>query len=183
MKRARRDRVLSMLYADLESGDFDVREFAMFQLALMLRRSKANAPISEDYYEDERLTREQRRIRLSSGEQARIVDHLLRVASRHAESRASAFWALAEVSSEAALVPVLSVIGESGGQLSDEAANQACRALRKWLELADPGQFLLNALLAEDGPLMRLRRWSCSSDARLAKSANAVISLARELSN
>ncbi len=183
MKRAKRERVLSSLYADLGSGDFDVREFGMFQLALMLRRANDSAPMSDSIHEDEHLSRDQRRIRLSSGDQAQIVDHLLRVVSRQAESRATAFWALAEVSSDVDFAPVLSVIGEYGGQFTDEAACQACRALRKRLEMKGFDGCLIHALLEDDGIVMRLKRWSRSSDARLAKSANAVISLARERSN
>lgn len=183
MKRARRDRVLSSLYADLDSGDFDVREFAMFQFALMLRRAKVDAPDSDSINDDEHLSRDQLRLRLSPGDQAQIADHLLRVVARHAESRATAFWALAEVSSDVDVAPLLSLIGEHGGQFCDEAAYQACRALWSWLEIDSLDRVLINALLQDDGLVMRLKRWSRSSDARLARSANAVISLARERSN
>ena len=56
MKRARRDRVLSRLYADLDSGDFDIRDTPMFQLALMLRVPRS-APTSTAFTEDEHLSR------------------------------------------------------------------------------------------------------------------------------
>lgn len=183
MKRAKRDQVLRLLYADLESGDFDVREYAMFQLALMLRRAKDGAPISDNIHEDEHLSRDQLRLRLSSGDQAQIMDCLLRLVSRHDESRATAFWALAEVSSDVDFAPVFCVIGEYGDQFSDEAAYQACRALLKRLELDSRDRRLLRALTEDDGNLSRLKRWSRSSDERLAKSATAVISLARKRSN
>ncbi|MYA94779.1 MAG: hypothetical protein F4Y30_15370 [Chloroflexi bacterium] len=40
MKRAYRLRALESLYADLRSDDFDHREHALFQLALLLRRNR-----------------------------------------------------------------------------------------------------------------------------------------------
>ncbi len=183
MKRAKRDRALSQLYADVESGDFDIREFAMFQLALMLRRSDGRAPSSEQIDEDEHLTRDQLRIRLSSDDQAQVASHLLRVVSRHADSSATAFWALCEVASDVAFGPALSVIGDYGEQFNDEAAYQACRALRRWLEMDSRDRRLLKELKGDDGVWSCLKRWSCSGDIRLAKNANAIINRAREGSN
>ncbi|MCY3914744.1 MAG: hypothetical protein OXG49_01905 [Chloroflexi bacterium] len=183
MKRAKRDRVLNQLCADLDSGDFDVREYAMFQLALLLRRANVDAPTLDISYEDDHLSRDQLRLRLTHGDQAQIAAHLLRVVSRYAESRASAFWALAEVSSDVAIAPVLSVIGEEGDQFNDEAAYHACRALWRWLELDTLGKGLFKALPEDDRLLSFLKRWSRSSDVRLAESANAVMSLARGRSN
>lgn len=177
MKRAKRDRVLSRLYADLENGDFDVREFAMFQLALMLRRANGDVPDSDSIHEDEHLSREQLRLRFSHGDQAQIVAHLLRVVSRHTESRATAFWALAEVASDIAIAPVTSVIGEQGHQFSDETAYQACRALRRWLEVDSLDRCLLKALPDDESLLSCLNRWSRSGDNRLAVSASGIINL------
>lgn len=179
MKRAKRERVLNQLRADLDSGDFDVREHGMFQLALMLRRANDNAPVSDSIHEDEHLSRDQLRLRLSHGDQAQIAAHLLRVVSRHTVSRATAFWALAEVSSDAAIAPVISVIGEQGAQFNDETAYQACRALRRWLELDGLGRGMLKALPEDEELLSCLMRWTRSSDDRLAKIASAIINLLR----
>ena len=183
MKRAKRDRALSQLYADLKSGDLDVREFAMFQFALMLRRSVDRALSLDQIDEDEHLTHDQLRIRLSSDDQAEVAYRLVRVAARYAESRATAFWALAEVASDGAFCPALSVIGDYGEQFNDEAAYQACRALRRWLEMDSRDRRLLKELKGCVGVWSCLKRWSCSSDIRLAKNAIAIISLAREGSN
>lgn len=183
MKRARRDQVLSGLYADLESGDFDVREFAMFQLALMLRRANASAPTSDSIDDDEHLTRDQLRIRLSSSDQAQAASHLLRVVSQYAESRATAFWALAEIASDVEFAPVLSIIGENGAKFNGETAYQACCVLRRRLEMDSSVIRLLKALPDDDRLVSCLKRWSRCSDIRLAKAANAVINLARERSN
>lgn len=183
MKRAKRDRVLSPLYADLESGDFDVREFAMLQLSLMLRRASDDALVSDSIREDEHLSRDQLRLRLSHGDQAQITARLVGVISCYAESRASAIWALAEVASDIAIAPVISVIGEQGHQFNDETAYQACRALRRWLELDSMDIERLKSLKGDDRLLSCLERWSRSSDLRLANCANAIIKLTRERSN
>lgn len=183
MKRAKRDRVLRRLYAELQSGDFDVREYTMFQLVLMLRRAN-DAPLSSDIIdEDEHLSRDQMRLRLSHGDQAQITAHLLGVVSRQADGRATAFWALGEVAPDIAFAPVMSVIGEQGKQFNDETAYQACRALRRWLESDNLKSEGFKTLKDDDRLSSCLKRWSCSSDIRLAKCASAIISLTREGSN
>ena len=178
MKRAYRERVLSRLYADLRSDDFDVREFALFQLARMLRRANGEPSIG-DIPASEPLPRELNRIHLSPGDQKQIVTHLLRLVSRHADARASVFWTLAEVSAELVFAQACAAIGELGDKLSDEAAYQSCRALLRWINADDFEPGLVDELLAEAGPLPPLRRWSRSTDARLARCANAVISRAQ----
>lgn len=184
MKRAFRERAMSRLYADLESADFDVREYALFQLALMLRRSQ-RASLSADWtdYDSEHLSRDLLRIRLSPAEQQRIVGHLARMISSFAESRPSAFWALSEASAQVGLDTVASAIAELGDQLNDDAAYQACRALLKWLDLDDVAVKYASEVLADPGILPMLRRWSRSSEVRLAKSANAVINRAQRSGN
>lgn len=178
MKRAFRDRALNRLYADLRSDDFDVREFALFQLALMLRRANGDSSMG-DFPASEPLSRELNRIRLSPADQQQIVAHLMRLMSRHADSRASAFWTLAVVSAELVFAQACAAIGELGDQLGDEAAYQSCRALLRWLSADDFDTSLVDELLAEEGPLPWLRRWSRSTDARLARNAHAVISSAQ----
>lgn len=181
MKRAYRKRALSRLYAELQSDDFDVREYALFQLALMIRRANDGSR-ADDFAAGEQLSRELRRIVLSPAEQKQIAARLMQLVSRTAESRATAFWALGEVAAEFAFTQATAAIGEHGDQFSDEAALQACRALQSWLDSEDMNMSLLDSLLADEGAFPSLWRWSRSADARLAKRARAVISRARELS-
>ncbi len=183
MKRAYRDRALSRLYADLGSDDFDVREYALFQLALMLRRANDAMSTLGGQLKHEQLSRDLLRISLSPADQERIAAHLLRLISRYTDSRASALWALGEVSGDIAFAPVLSAIGEHGDRLDDEAAFQACRALRQWLARDELHTSLVAELLADNGPMLWLRRWSRSTDRRLARSAKAVIRIAKGLSD
>lgn len=183
MKRAYRERAMNRLYAELKSADFDTRENALFQLALMLRRSQ-NARPSADWtdYDSEHLSRDLLRIRLSPADQERIARHLAQMMTACADSRASVFWALSEVSASVGFATVMSATAEFGDQLNDEAAFQACQALQRWLETDEAATILARNLLAGSDHLPMLRRWSRSTEFRLAKSADAVIMLAQRLS-
>ena len=183
MKRAYREQAFNRLCADLESADFDVRENALFQLALMLRRSRKATP-SADWtdFGSEDLPRELLRMRLSPADQERIVSHLERMLANYAESRASAFWALNEASAHVGFATVASAITEFGEQLNEEAAFQLCRALLLWLESDEVLAGGAIELLSCPGSLQVLGRWSRSTEARLAKSANALIKHAQRLS-
>ncbi|MDE2774331.1 MAG: hypothetical protein OXI77_00190 [Chloroflexota bacterium] len=182
MKRAYRERALSRLYEDLQSDDFDAREYALFQLVLLLRRANPDAS-ADDIFAGEQLSRELRRIRLSPADQATIVERLMRLISRHEDSRASVFWALGDVSANVAFARASAAMGEFGDQFSGEAAFQACQALTIWLNSDDFDLSLADALRAEKKPLRLLSRWASASDARLANCANAVMSRLRELSD
>ncbi len=171
---------MQRLYTELQSDDFDVREYAMFQLALMLRRAK-DLPAAADWLTSEQLARDLRRIRLSPADQQQIVSRLLRLAARQPGSWASAFWVLGEVSATVAFSQALAAIGEYGDQFSDEAIIQACTALQAWLASDDCDQGMVDDLLAAGAPSQPLWRWASSSKARAAACANAVISRARQL--
>lgn len=182
MKRAYRERALSRLGEELQSEDFDAREYALFQLVLLLRRAKPAAS-ADDISAGDQLSRDLQRIRLSPGEQANIVEQLMRLISRHEDSRASVFWALGDVSANVAFAQAAAAIGEFGAEFNGEEAFQSCRALTLWLNSDDFDLSLADALRAETKPLRLLSRWSRAADTRLAKSANAVLSRLRELSD
>ena len=183
MKRANRECAMNRLCAKLESADFDAREFALFQLALMLRRSqKATHCADWTDYDSEHLSRDLLRIRLSTADQGRIVSQMARMIATYPESRASAFWALSEVTAQVGFAAVTSAIAELGDQLNDEAAFQASRALLLWLESDDVAAQYASEVLADPGILQVLRRWSNSTELRLAMSANATIEVAQRLS-
>ena len=183
MKRAYRDRALGQLYADMESADYDVREFAMLQLALLFRREKKELAAGDWTLQDsQHLSRHLRRIQLSRADQTRAVACLTRVAARYAGSRATVLWVLGEASAEIGFPAVVSLIVAHGDQLAEEAAYQACRALRGWLEASGLDYSRTRESLAEYDPTFWLARWSASSNVRLAKSAKAVIGALRSLS-
>ncbi len=174
MKRIYRQRALKRLYAELESKDFDSREYALFQLALMLRRSHADGErAAAGGYVDE-LPRELLRIRLGSADQRAIAAALSRLIMRYPASRATAFWTLSELDSALGWQPMIALIGALGAQLSHEAAYQACAALRRWL--LDGGDPAPASLLRNAQELrQQARAWSAAGDARLARSAQALL--------
>ena len=173
MKKAYRVRALTELIDRLESRDFDRRENALFELAIMLRRANPAAR-DEDPLSAADLPRELSRIRLSLEDQRGFVDRLIQLVVSRRESRASAFWALGEAAASAGWEPVLYLLEACGDQLDTEAAFQACRALRLWLESGTLSQEQIQMGIAACDPQSLLRRWSMLSDARLAHAAQGL---------
>lgn len=182
MKRAYRERALARLYRDLGSGEFDVREDALFQLALLLRRVN-DAGYATNWAEQavDQLPRDLRRIQLAPADIEQIVANLLRLTARYRESQATAIWVLAAVPARAGFEAVAQAIRDHGEQLSDEAAFQACKALAAWLDECAVDEELARQALVDLGTLHWLERWSRSAEGRRAGRARAVIELAQGL--
>ncbi len=172
MKRAYRLRALDALYVDLRSDDFDRREHALFQLALLLRRSHpAASHAGQPAYVDDNLPRDLLRLRLSTEEKRQAAEQLAQVIKARPPSRATAIWALGELEAAYALASLLACIAEIGEQLSTEAAYQACEALAGWLSM--PGAALADESLADLRAL--LQGWAGSTVTRLAKRAQELL--------
>ena len=179
MKRRYRESALNALFARLQSEDFDRREHALFQLALMLQRANADGSGRPQFESgSDSLPRDLQRIRLGMDEQHRIVERLSLLIAGRRESRATAFWTLGEVAAAAGWEPTLDLLNVCGRELDDEAAYQACRALRRWLESAapavsvNPGGDISDLVALADG-------WAASDD-RLAREASALLELLQE---
>lgn len=182
MKRRRRLRALEDLLARSASNDFDQREYALFQLGLILDRSN----IEElDELADRALSRELLRLRLSSDEQAMVAERLSQLVLHMAESRASAIWTLGKVDGAALLGPLLALVEAIGEQLSDEAAYQACRALGKCLEQClenvDGISTPVHSSLRDAKLKTILDRWRQSGDNRLQRTAASAIAMIKQL--
>ena len=175
MKKRYRDRALKELFDRLESRDFDRREQALFELAIMLRRANQRKAVDDPLSAAE-LPRELSRIRLALDEQRLIVDRLIRLVVSQRESRASAFWTLSAAAGQAGWEAALHLLEACGHELEGEAAYQACRALRIWLESGELSDELVERGMAACDSEALLRRWSGLGDARLARAA-------RDLSN
>lgn len=174
MKKIHRDRALTELIDRLESRDFDRRENALFELAVMLRRANHRAA-GDDPLSAANLPRELARIRLTSDEQRKIVDRLMQLIVSHRESRASAFWTLGETAARTAWEPVMYLLEACGDQLNSEAAYQACRALRIWLHSGELSDELVQRGIAACDPRDLLNSWSRTSDRRLTRAAQDLI--------
>ena len=174
MKRRYRERALNELYERLGSQDFDEREHALFQLAKLLRRAKSDKA-NDDLpgLENDSLPRELQRIRLGKADQIQIVEALKRLIKSRRESRATALWALAKADAELAWDALAALLADLGGQLDDEAAYQACRALGKWLATGRIGE-------RKRSDIARLlSAWAGSPQRRLAKQASAALEACR----
>lgn len=172
MKHAHRLRALNSLYGHLRNDDFDRREHALFQLALLLRRSRNDAgkQAQPDYVSDN-LPRDLLRLRLSPNEKRGAAEQLTQVIIECPESRATAIWALGELEAEFALEAAVSSIVEIGSQLDNEAAFQACMALAGWLS---PQESAFAAVGLTDMRAL-LMGWAGTADARLAKRAKELL--------
>ena len=171
-------RALEDLLARLASNDFDQREYALFQLGLILDWNNLE---EGDELAARALSREQLRLRLSSDEQEMVADHLSQLALRSKESRASALWTLGKVEGAVLLGPLLALIKSIGEQLSDEAAYQACCALGKCLETGDSISASIRPSLRDAKLKTILDRWRQSGDKRLQMTAGRAIAMIKQL--
>ena len=158
----------------LDSRDFDRREHALFELAIMLRRANHQAG-DDDPLAAADLPRNLSRIRLTVDEQRGMVDRLMQLMVKRRESRGSLLWALGEAGAVAGWEPVLHLLQACGDQLEGEAAYQACRALRKWLEPGALSDELIRRGIAACDPRALLRPWSRQGDARLSRAAQELL--------
>ncbi len=175
MKKARRDRALAELLVRLESRDIDRREHALFELAVMLRRSSQRAG-GDDPLSGAELARDLARIRLTLDEQQEIVARLIKLAVSRRESRASVFWTLGEAAPVAGWEASLRLLNTCGDELEGEAAFQACRALQIWLESGELSDELVQRGLAACNLRALLLRWARTSDKRLKRAAQGLSS-------
>lgn len=136
----------------------------------MLRRANQQAG-GDDPLSTADLPRELSRIRLTLEEQRHIVDRLIRLVVSRRESRASALWALSEAAPRVGWEPVLRLLKACGHQLDVEAAFQACRALRLWLQSGQLSEELVQRGMAACSLQALLLSWSRSSDMRLKRAA------------
>ncbi|MDE2856220.1 MAG: hypothetical protein OXN94_00075 [Chloroflexota bacterium] len=178
MKRRRRLRALEDLLTRAASNDFDQREYALFQLGLILDRSNLE---EGDELAARALSREQLRLRLSSGEQEMVAERLSQLAIRLKESRASVIWTLGKVDGVVLLGPLLALIDAIGEQLSNEAAYQACCALGKCLEKEDGVSAAVRASLGDARLKTILDRWRQGGDKRLQMTAGRALALIEQL--
>lgn len=178
MKKKYRDTALNALINELNDKDFDFREHALFQLGLILERSNQGDTLADvpDIYSDN-LSRDLLRLTLSDKEQNRVIDSLSRLIVAYNDSRPTAFWTLGKANGKLAFAPLLALIKATGQKLNNEAAYQACDALRCWLQdgIADDGD-LAEQLKLQD-PTAILKRWSDSSDERLTASVEIVLDI------
>ena len=178
MKQKYRKRILASLLSDLDDRDYDVREYGLFQLALILDRGnrEANAaPLPEFYAEN--LTRDLLRLRISPQEQAEVGARLARLIALHRQSRSTAIWTLAKLKANIGLPVLLGLVRSLGEKLDNDNAIQVCDGLRNWLELEGA---LLASLLDSDATNLLFRllsQWRERKNVNLVERSTIVIDL------
>ena len=157
----------------LESRDFDRRENALFELAVMLRRAKGPTG-GHDPLGAGDLPRGLARVRLTQGEQASFVNRLIRLSVSRPQSRASAFWVLSEAPAANGWEPLMRLLAANGDRLEGEAAYQACVTLRRWLSSGELAKAQVQGGLAAQDMRGLLRRWQGMGDLRLRRAAQGL---------
>ena len=135
MKRALRRRAMAKLYAALKSPDFDTREHALFQLAMLFRLSHRDAANRQhEDYETDSLPRELLRIRLYDKDKKKATVEIANLMRDFPESRGSAVWALSQMEAKYGVFPVLLLCMKEDDPPTEEVREQAEAALLAWLE-------------------------------------------------
>lgn len=176
MKRKNRQDVLQALMARADDRDFDEREHALFQLALVLERSHPRSASGPDIY-SENLDRQLLKLVLSEAEQEEVVGFLARLTAIRRDSRPTCYWALGKAKGTVLLPTLLLLLQAQGEQMDAESAYQAALALCN--SLSEPLTPLLIEHLRDHNPRALLEKWSRSKDERLvavAKKAMDIVS-------
>lgn len=155
MKQKYRKRALHDLLARMDDRNYDNREHALFQLALVLDRSNQRIEAAKlpEYYA-ENLSRDLLRLRLSQAEQAAVAARLARLVESKRQSRSTAVWTLAKLNAEIGLPVLLDLVRSIGEKLDNETAIQVCAAMRNWLKLDAEH---IDSLLDHDASILFLR--------------------------
>ena len=178
MKRKHRKRALDELLSQLNDRDYDIREYALFQLALILERSNPQLDAAElpDYHTGN-LRRDLLRLRLSREEQIAVGARLAQLAARNRHSRSSSIWALAKLNGEVGAPVLIGIVLSAGEKFDNESAVQACDALCNWLT---PSEHAYAAPLDSEALpalLTVLRQWQERDNDNLRRSSEKVICL------
>ena len=135
MKRAARRRAIVKLYAALKSRDFDAREHALFQLAMLFRLSHRDAASRQrEDYETDSLPRELLRIRLHDKDKREAGEEIAKLMRDYPESRGSAIWALSQMEAKYGVLPIMLLCMKEDDPPTDEVIQQAEAALLAWVD-------------------------------------------------
>lgn len=168
MKQKNRLEALNALIARTSDKDFDEREHAIFQLALILERSNLRDSSAPDIYSSN-LDRHLIKLVLSETEQREVVDVLARLTITQQENRPSCYWAMGKARGVVLLPTLLVLLRAQGAQMDDESAYQAVIALQNCL--SEGLSLPLVQHLKDNNPSFLLEKWARSKDRRLAMAA------------
>ena len=135
MKRAARRRAIVKLYAALKSRDFDAREHALFQLAMLFRLSHRDAAIRQrEDYEIDSLPRELLRIRLYDKDKREASHEIGDMMGKYPDSRATAVWALTQLEAKYGVPPIMLLMISEENPPPKNVRKLAESAMLAWVE-------------------------------------------------
>ena len=150
MKRAARRRAIVKLYAALKSHDFDAREHALFQLAMLFRLSHRDAASRQrEDYEIDSLPRELLRTRLYDKDKREAGVEIANMMSKHPDSRATAVWALSQLEAKYGVPPIMLLFMSEDDVPLENVRKLAESAMLEWVEsgeIEEEGRRLLRGL-------------------------------------
>ncbi len=167
MKKKYRLKALDTLYQGTSSRDTDEREYAIFQMALVLEYSHTPSEDAPDLYA-ENLDRHLHGLRLSADEERQLVDHLIRLSAEQKRGCASALWALSKANPSVSVGPLLALVSAQGPSMDDAVAYEAVRGLKAALKAS--GAELRETLLLND-PRPVIAQWATAKDDDLSAAA------------
>jgi len=114
------------------SSDFDERQFALFQIGLILQRHNPNIPKESDVYE-ETLSRELLRLALDENRQRDTATYLATLIEKRPQDAASLFYALSQAQAHIMAQPLLDTVLAQHKKFDKDAIYHALLALENVL--------------------------------------------------
>jgi len=173
MKKSRRMTAFNQLLAEAQSRDFDEREFALLQIALVMEQSNlVDHTRTPDIYADN-LSRELLGLKLDAADQEQVVAQLVRMIAASSHNRETLYWALGKARADIGLPALLGLLKAQGKQLDDESAYQVVLALEGFIKEMAVERRTEYIRMNDPAPL--LKKWLKSSDDRLASIAGRLL--------
>lgn len=153
------------------SSEYDEREFALFQIGLVLQRHNPHVTPDSDVYE-ESLSRELLRLRLDEKRQRDTVTYLVTLARQKPKQAATLLFALSNAQPNVLVQPLLALLHDVGAQFDGNGAYQALLALEGVLKY-EPETFQQAA--QKQDITGRLEAWAEADDELLADKADLLL--------
>lgn len=155
------------------SRDEDEREFALFQIGLVLQRHNTTFTIESDVHE-ETLSRELLRLALNPQRQKDAVEYLATLVRNHPKQADGYLFALSNAQPALVAAPLLALIAEMGARLNSKARYHAVMALEGVLRHADDA---IKAALQTHDVTDILAEWEADKDELLASRTSRVLDM------
>lgn len=159
------------------SSDEDEREFALFQIGLVLQRHNRTTTIESDVHE-ETLSRELMRLALSPQRQQDTVEYLTTLVRNHPKHADGYLFVLSNAQPAILAEPLFILVAEAGAKFNKKAQYHAVVALESVLRHADD---TVQSALNNHDVTDILSAWEESSDDLLASRTSRVLDMIEDI--